>query len=1408
MSQLQKIIYLTREQYDKLQNNEAITAGGITLNSIDENNLYFITDETISSDELGDDFVLPVKNGGTGTTSLTPNSILGTGITSTTPFITITKATSITNNANTIPTTQAVYNDALLKSGGTMTGILTAKANQYTDAYSGSLNMNNSNIYGLNSIYTADVSENASEGIHFYRDGSHVDTLWMNGGNIYFVPNRAFGTSTTAANSEKVTRLPASINGSRVLYSDGTNGKIAESSVTSTELSYLSGVTSAIDTTYLKKSGGQMTGPLTWKDSNALPEATSLSYILGIDAFANGGTTKWIGIANLKTTLGSMPPTTHNHDASDINTGTLNTARLPDDVVKKRSGLTASTTEISLISLNPGIYNHTANPNNLLPTSYGTILNVRDSYKYGALIAAETNNVLYYRAYYYDTDDSWQWRGAWQTVAHATQSTNDIGSATQPIYMTSTGVLTAGTALKALAYKDSLAASDIPDLSWNKITSDIPTTLSGYGITNAVIYNGIDNDIGSSSTAANSKTYWANNTKVPKGKIVFNYNNSGTEYTTLFSNNNNKYGTILRWGYQEKYIRILRAHPTSGTYNGWYSEDWEKISAGYADAAPWSGISSKPTTISGYGITDAKIVSGVITLGSNTITPITSVNEHTGSSITITAGDLGLASALRFVGKTTSNISESFTGVPEGITDYTTPIVGDVVLDSNNDAEYVCIAKNGTTYTWELLGRSGSWATSGHTHGNITNGGLLTTASMAVVTDSNKKITTADLTVTDANASTAATTTFVQAVTQSAQGKITVTKAALDTSGPWSGNANTATAIETAGTVAQFYRGDNSWSNVLGDNTIKNTSFINTLTLYSHASTESPVTAYDTTKPSWGIGFQRKWNSTTEGGISAGIYAYGINGWKTGLIFRVKNNSTNTAAHDTTALQLNCNGAATFISTVTATKFIGPLEGNADSATKLATAREIYVDLATTRNANSNVTFDGTADISIHVSGTLPVTRGGTGLTTSTTVNAVVIGNSTTASDAFQTVATADGAFYSTGANTKPQFGKLPIAQGGTNATSFTDACVIVPSTTNSKQSLGSTGLKVDGAVGANIALSPNDTTKTMTISTTTGALTISTTNGALEAKSTGTGTVKLTGASGAMTISTTSGNIGIQTTNSGSTYGNITLSTTNGAFEAKSTGSGTVKLTGTSGAMTISTTTGTMTLSTTNGNMTAGPTGTGTLTVKTNSGAMTIQTTSGNMSLTSGGNLSITSASGKTTTISSGSSLTLNSATSTAINFQKNSTTAWSFSADGTNISPETSGAISLGTTSNRWGALYVGSANSYGNAYQPIYWNAGVPAVSYPVQYSTWSIDEDDNAATLTGTGIFTDHTYVISLVVTSGEENLNGPITWETTTDTLILKTAATSGVVSGYVLTAIGAATGIESTSSTITTNQEG
>lgn len=43
--------------------------------------------------------------------------------------------------------------------------------------------------------------------------------------------------------------------------------------------------------------------------------------------------------------------------------------------------------------------------------------------------------------------------------------------------------------------------------------------------------------------------------------------------------------------------------------------------------------------------------------------------------------------------------------------------------------------------------------------------------------------------------------------------------------------------------------------------------------------------------------------------------------------------------------------------------------------------------------------------------------------------------------------------------------------------------------------------------------------------------------------------------------------------------------------------------------------------------------------------------------------------------------------------------------------IVPSTNNARALGTTSLRWSKLYLGSANSYGSAYVPIWWNNGLP-------------------------------------------------------------------------------------------------
>lgn len=64
------------------------------------------------------------------------------------------------------------------------------------------------------------------------------------------------------------------------------------------------------------------------------------------------------------------------------------------------------------------------------------------------------------------------------------------------------------------------------------------------------------------------------------------------------------------------------------------------------------------------------------------------------------------------------------------------------------------------------------------------------------------------------------------------------------------------------------------------------------------------------------------------------------------------------------AALLDSNGNTKFPKNVTAASFTGPLKGNADTASKLSTARKINI----TGNASGSANFDGTSDVSINVS--------------------------------------------------------------------------------------------------------------------------------------------------------------------------------------------------------------------------------------------------------------------------------------------------------------------------------------------------------------------------------------------------------------------------------------------------------
>lgn len=99
---------------------------------------------------------------------------------------------------------------------------------------------------------------------------------------------------------------------------------------------------------------------------------------------------------------------------------------------------------------------------------------------------------------------------------------------------------------------------------------------------------------------------------------------------------------------------------------------------------------------------------------------------------------------------------------------------------------------------------------------------------------------------------------------------------------------------------------------------------------------------------------------------------------------------------------------------------------NAVSATKLLTARTVQTNLASTSSAS----FDGTANITPGVTGTLPTANGGTG-----NVNGTV-GTLTTARTFQTNLASTSAASFDGSANVTPGVtGTLPVANGGTGNT-------------------------------------------------------------------------------------------------------------------------------------------------------------------------------------------------------------------------------------------------------------------------------------------------------------------------------------------------------------------------------------
>ena len=180
---------------------------------------------------------------------------------------------------------------------------------------------------------------------------------------------------------------------------------------------------------------------------------------------------------------------------------------------------------------------------------------------------------------------------------------------------------------------NTLTASDIPALDWSKITTGKPTTLAGYGITDAL--GNLDPDLLAIAALTGTSGYlkktaadtWALDTS-----------------TFLTANQNITFtGDATGSGTTAVALTLANSGVTAGTYPKVTVDAKGRVTSGAALAAAdipaldWSKITTgKPTTLAGYGITDAPTTTGTGASGTWGINITGSSASCTGNAATAT----------------------------------------------------------------------------------------------------------------------------------------------------------------------------------------------------------------------------------------------------------------------------------------------------------------------------------------------------------------------------------------------------------------------------------------------------------------------------------------------------------------------------------------------------------------------------------------------------------------------------------------------------------------------------------------------------------------------------------------------------------------------------------------------------
>jgi hypothetical protein len=160
----------------------------------------------------------------------------------------------VTGASNISATTQLGYTP-VNKAGDTMTGQLNLVGGRFFESTgTAGIWAQNSDIIGVNGLYFEDIADGIGEGINFYRDATHWDTLFMASGSLYIQRNRthnAVGTNDTVLHSANFNTYAPTLTGT------GASGSWSINASTATTLA----------TTRTIAHSGDMTGSATFNGS-------------------------------------------------------------------------------------------------------------------------------------------------------------------------------------------------------------------------------------------------------------------------------------------------------------------------------------------------------------------------------------------------------------------------------------------------------------------------------------------------------------------------------------------------------------------------------------------------------------------------------------------------------------------------------------------------------------------------------------------------------------------------------------------------------------------------------------------------------------------------------------------------------------------------------------------------------------------------------------------------------------------------------------------------------------------------------------------------------------------------------------------------------------------------------------